>query len=244
MSDPYIDQFEAIGYGRFSVAQILGEIVGLERAYDNALEHAASTLGAATDALEQAVSKAGDHKLVTFTAAAAAGDPVGVARDVLTRAVRYAESRVGGDAIASRMLNGNALTTVKRRRPAKLVAALDHAIAQVTAHKENLAEHKQWVAELTAAREALGTLDTDVRKSRTERRQMTPEVKAARANWLKTYGSAKLLVESVLKQSDKLMMMPDIFDDLAETHRVPGVSDDGDTPAPTPGGAPSQPANP
>jgi|GEM_PF-1044157 len=241
MSDPYIDQFEAVGYGRFTCAQIQSLVVGMNAAYDKALEHTAARLQEATDVLAQALAKTAEHKLITYTQAERGDDPVGRAHDVLTRVYRYAQSRPGGEAIAASILNGEGLTTVKRRRPAKLVVALDHAIAQVEEHKKSLDEYKSWRTELAAARDALKALDADVRKTRIERRQMTPEVQAARAAWLKTYAAAKLIVEGVLKLHDRASLIPEVFDDLAESHRVPGVTDDAPvepTPAsPTPGTA-------
>ena len=62
---------------------------------------------------------------------------------------------------------------------------------------------------------------------------MTPEVRAARENWLTVYGALKLLVESVLRLHGRTERMSEIFDDLAEIHRAPGVND-GETPAQPP----------
>ena len=44
------------------------------------------------------------------------------------------------------------------------------------------------------------------------------------------YGAAKLIVEAVLRYQDKTVLLPEVFDDLAEVHRAAGVSD-GDSPA-------------
>ena len=55
-----------------------------------------------------------------------------------------------------------------------------------------------------------------------------------------TYTSAKEIISGVLRQRGKLSMLPEIFDDLAEVHRVAGVTDE--PPAPEGGtGAPEQP---
>ena len=226
MSDPHVDQFESVGYGHFTPDQIRALVIGVEPAYDSALEHTAVKVEEATTAIEEALEKTEEHKLVTYSQAASEDDPVGVAKDTLTRACKYAESRPNGTAIASKMLNGESVTTIKRRRPAKLIAALDHAIKQVVLHKLQLPEYATWSADLTAARNNLSTLDDAVRKTRTDGRQMTPEVQAAHAAWMTVYGAAKLIVEGVLKVNNRLGMMPEVFDDLAEVHRVAGVSDE------------------
>ncbi len=93
-------------------------------------------------------------------------------------------------------------------------------------HKEALPEYDQWRADLARIRGELDELDEKVRVSRQKRRAMTPAVAAARDRWLKVYAGAKLVVEGVLRLNDAVDRMPDIFDDLAETHRVSGVTDD------------------
>ncbi len=45
------------------------------------------------------------------------------------------------------------------------------------------------------------------------------------ASWLVAYGALKLAVESLLKLTGKVRLMPEIFDDLAEVHRAPDVHD-------------------
>jgi hypothetical protein len=131
-------------------------------------------------------------------------------------------------------------SAVQRLRPAKLVSALDHALGAVAQHQAKLPEHQEWTVEMTKARDDLAALDQAVRRSRVERRGMTPEVQAARERWLTVYGAAKLFCESVLRQLDKEQLMREVFDDLAEIHRVPGVTDE-DKPA-TPPPAPATPA--
>jgi hypothetical protein len=229
--DTYIDKYETLGYGDFAAAQLVALVKGLDPDFDKPVEKMAKRLAAATEAMRAALKKSGDVEVTTYAGAAGDGDPVASARDVLKRAVRYAESRPQGDAVASAMLQGETLGTVLRRRPAKLIASLDHAIGAVEQHKKKLPEHQHWAAELTQARDALDKLDKAVRKSRVERRAMTPEVQAARAEWLKVYGAAKLLAECVLRLADKAQHMPEVFDDLAEVHRVAGVTDDHASPA-------------
>ena len=146
----------------------------------------------------------------------------------------YVRSRPDGKAIAAKMLAGQALSTVTRRRPAKLVGALGHAADVVKAHAAALPEAAAWEAELRASQAAIDALDKSVRKSRLDKRALTPEVQPARADWLVVYGAAELVVEGVLRQHGKTAMMPEIFDDLAEVHRVPGVTDGPAPDAPKP----------
>jgi hypothetical protein len=233
MSDSYIDQFETLAYGEFAAHQIVAVVVGMDAPFDTALAEMAGRVTATTKKMQVALHKAGDLEVATYKPAKGSSDPLGDARDVLRRLVSYVSSRKGGDAIVAKLLGGQRLSTIQRRRAQKLVSALGQAISVVTSEKAKLAEADTFLAELTAARGALDALDKSVRSSRVARRAMTPEVSAARAEWLVTYGAAKLLVESVLRQHDKLALLSEVFDDLAEQHRAAGVTDDGE-PAPEP----------
>lgn len=226
MADPYIDQYETVAYGRFAAAQILALVVGLDPDVDPFVKLVAARLGAETEALEKALQKAGTLDIVTYKPMEGGPDVVAQSRATLRRLVRYAESRPDGDAIASDILQGDTLSTVLRRRPVKLAAALDHAAAIITKHAASLPEHVAWKNEISAARDALAALNEGVRKARTDRRQTTPEVDAARTAWLRRYSATKSIIEGVLKPLGKTAMMPEIFDDLAETHRASGVSDE------------------
>jgi len=226
MADPYIDQYETIAYGRFAVSQILSLLVGLDFELDPFIKTIAARLAADTDAMEAALAKAGALEGVTYKAPPGKPDAVAEARDALRRVVRYAESRRDGAALAARILLGQSLTTVLRRRPVKLAAALGLAIDAIDANKDQLPEHEAFIKDLTAARDALSDLNEGVRKARTDRRKTTPEVTAARGAWLRRYTSTKLIVEGILKAVDRTALLPEIFDDLAEFHRAPGVSDE------------------
>ncbi|MFT3773316.1 MAG: hypothetical protein QM820_48675 [Minicystis sp.] len=241
MSDPYIDKLETLLYGRFAASQILLLVVGLDSDLDPAVKIMSARITAATDAMEAALKKAGDMEIVTYAAAGSTpADPVAEARRALRQAISYAESRDDGAAIVADMLNDENMSTVLKRRPVKLAGALGDAIKGIEKHKASLKEAADWTAKLTAAQGALEKLNQNVRKARTDRRAMTPEIAAAREAWLVAYTSAKDIVSGVLRQRGKLSMLSEVFDDLAEVHRVAGVTDD--TSAPEGGaGAPEQP---
>ena len=238
MADPSIDNQETLSYGDFAAAQIAALLVGLDPAFDGALTAAAARITAATDAMRAALQKAGQIDVVTYKPQDGAADPVADARDVLRRFVSYADSRAGGHAIVKKVLGGEAPSTVLRRRPTKLAGVLGQALEVIAQHQAELPEHAQWAAAIGGAKGALDDLNKSVRQSRTERRDATPEVAAARAEWLKVYGAAKLVAEGVLRYRDKVALLPEVFDDLAEVHRAPGVSDE----APAAGGTPATPA--
>ena len=238
MADSYISNLEILSYGPFAVEQTHALVVGLDPAFNSALSLATTRLIDANEAMHAALTKAGQVTVVTYKTAEGDPDPIAHARAELRRCVSYADSRAGGAAIVKDILAGEALSTVVRRRPAKLAGALGHALDAVAKHASALPEHAQWTASLSAAKSAIDSLNTSVRLSRSERREATPEIAAARAQWFKVYGAAKLIVEAVLRYQDKSALLAEVFDDLAEVHRAAGVSD-GDSPAET---APAKPA--
>jgi hypothetical protein len=225
MADPYIDNLETLSYGPFAVDQIKSLVLDLDPDFTQPLAVASARLTSATEAMRGALTKAGEIDVVTYKPAAGAPDRVAEARSLLRRLASYADSRQGGEAILHDILGGEAVSTVVRRRPAKLAGALAHAVAAVSRHTSALPEHAHWIASLTAAKEALDELNTSVRQSRNERREATPEIAAARATWFRAYLGAKLIVEAVLRYQDKTALLPEVFDDLAEVHRAAGVSD-------------------
>jgi hypothetical protein len=229
MADQYIDQYETLGYGNFATAQILGMLAGLDAEYDPMLAIVAARVDKATKGMEAALNKSGTLPVVTYKPVEGEADVVEAARKIMRRLIKYAESREKGDEIASQILHDSNLTTLSRKRPTKLIAAMDHALGVIKERKADLPEHETWTQNVTAARDALDKLDKDVRAARMNRREMTPEVAAARAEWLRQYSAAKLIVEGTLKGIGRVGLMSEIFDDLAEVHRVAGVVDDSAT---------------
>ncbi|MDI1483528.1 hypothetical protein [Polyangium sp. y55x31] len=238
MADSYIDQYETLAYGRFAVVQILALVVGLDVEADGFVKLTADRLAAETDAMEVALKKAGALDVVTYKPAEGKPDVVGNAKSVLRRLVAYAESRENGEAIVADILRHENMSTVLRRRPVKLAAALDQAFKAIEKHEASLPEFAKWAHAVAAARDALGALNEGVRKARVDRREATPETEAARVKWLRRYAATKSIVEGILKPLGKVAMMPQIFDDLAEVHRAEGVSDEpakADAPPGSPG---------
>ncbi|MGK3995274.1 hypothetical protein [Sorangium sp. So ce1024] len=241
MSHPTIYQRDIEAYGRFSASQIQRLVVPVDAGFKQALRAITARLDAATKALLEAKRKAVAAAVATPAPRASRRgrpDPVAAARDLMRRLVELAASRPGGVALAREILKGQTLATVLRGRPAKLADALAHALEVIEQHGRRLPDHDAWAAELQRSREAIEPLLRSVRKTRLARRTMTPEVKAARDEWLNTYAAAKLLVEGVLRLHGKASLMPEIFDDLAPATRAsrstaPAPGAPADAPAPS-----------
>lgn len=225
MADTYIDQYEILGYGRFSAGQIKKLVLGLDLELDPMVNIIALRLKNETDAMQAALEKAGQLEAVTYKGDAGQPNAIAGARDVMRRLIHYVEAYPKGKEMAADLLQGVSLTTTLKRRPAKLAAAMSYALSQMVQYESALPEYQSRRTELLGAFEALEKLNADVRKSRTERQEMTPEVAAQRSKWLATYSAAKLIIEGILKPLNKVHWMPEIFDDLAEEHQVAGAQD-------------------
>ncbi|AUX41467.1 hypothetical protein SOCE26_028800 [Sorangium cellulosum] len=223
MSDSYIYQRDIPVLGRSAASQIRKLVLPMDAGFKQALRAMAARLDAATAAVGEATLKAAAAPPLTAAprrSRQGQSDPVATGRDLMRRLVACAASRPSGAALARDLLQGQTLATVLRRRPAKLIEGMTHALEALERHKHRLLEHAAWMTELERSRDALEPLIRSVRKSRLARRAMTPEMKAARAEWLTTYHAAKLLVECVLRLHGKASLMPQIFDDLADEHHV------------------------
>jgi len=241
MADSYIDQQETLGYGDFAIQQIKARLIGKHPEFEDSLQAVVKRLTKVTKGMEAVLTKAGQLPVASFSKAKAAGhDPVEDARTHVTRLVKYLSSLENGDEIVADVLGRETLTSIKKRRPAKLVHALDGVLRGLHKHEKAISaeEYKSRSGAIATARDEIAALDAEVRNTRSERRKMTPAVAEQRKRWLATYSAAKLIVEGVIELEGSNEQMPDIFDDLAEVHRVAGVTDDSeqdDQPSPKPG---------
>ncbi|WP_437592699.1 hypothetical protein [Sorangium sp. So ce1000] len=227
MPDPYIYQRDIQTYGRFTASQIQKLVLPVDAGFGTALRTVTARLDAATEALRKATLSATAAPVPPSASRGSRGgrtNPVVVGRGLLRRLVEDAASRPNGVALAREILQGQTLATALRLRPAALAAALTRAIEVVERHKGQLPEHEAWTADLERSRDALDPLIRSVRKTRLARRTMTPAMKAARDEWLTTYGAAKLLVECVLRLHGKTSLMPEIFGDLPGGHAAAGLA--------------------
>lgn len=246
MSDPYIDQYETLSYGPFTVRQVRTLIIGMDAHFDPLLQHLTTRLENMNTEMSQALDRSGGLETATYKPAEKGPDPVAEARDVIERLGKYLQSRRNGEQLIVRWLGRQTPAAASRRRPAKLLGTLKQAQTLLEDTTVGLGEAATWKDEITLTHSTLEGLDQRVRGARLARREMSPEVRDMRGAWLLIYGALKLVVEAALRLHGRLELMPEVFDDLAEIHRVPGVSDGPSeekptTPPTTPSTPPTRP---
>lgn len=216
MNDPRMDAYEAIAYGRFTAAQIQTLLLGLDPEMDGTLRLMASRIESASDALETVLLRSGEPTRLLHRVDEGQTDTVHVARETLREFLHYAASCRDGYAITSRLLQGESLNTTLRRTPLKLLSRLEHMRHAIESMQSLLSEHEKWARLLDEARENLAVFDAEVRAARAARRGLSPEASMAWGNWQRTYSSAKYVILGILAGCDKVVLIREVFDDLAE----------------------------
>lgn len=216
MNDPRMDAYEAIAYGRFTAAQIHTLLLGLDPELDGTLRLLASRVESASDALETVLLRSGASTQLLHRVEEGQHDSVHAARETLREFLYYAASCRDGYAITSRLLQGESLSTTLRRTPLKLLNRLEHIRYAIDSMQSLLPEHEKWAGLIDEVRDNLATFDAEVRSARAARTGLSSEVSMAWTNWQRTYSSAKYVVLGVLAGCDKVPLIREVFDDLAE----------------------------
>jgi hypothetical protein len=220
MADPHIDPFETQLYGKFAREQMADVCLGKIPALDKMVHFAIDAQLTADKAMAEVIAKA--------PKAAAAVDPAAViaeAGDVLVRFGSHVDSLKGRPVDPKAFFRGDAPSALARRRLTKLTAGVGHILEEAKKSKAKLRDAAYWIGELEEVHGKLEALEKQQRASKVAQVEMGPEVAAQRELWLATYGGNKQLVRGLLAHYGKPELLALIFDDLAEVHRVSGVSD-------------------
>lgn len=216
MNDARMDPYEAVAYGRFTAAQIQTLLLGLDPELDHTLKLMAQRVSSTSEALEAAMIRSGTPEFFLHRPSPGQPDFVREAREALRGVVHDAETGRDGFMLASRLLQGESLSTALRRTPAKLLARLDHARLVVEESKSAMPTHEMWIHTLQRTRESLAAFDAKIRGARNERHNIAPDVYAAWQPWQRMYASAKHIVIGVLAGCDQVVLVREVFDDLAD----------------------------
>ena len=233
MADEYIDPFETQLYGKFAREQMAEVCLGRVPALDAMVRFAIHTQEVADAAMATVIANA--PKPATVVDAAKVTSE---AADVLIRFGSHLESLKGRPVDVKKVFRGDAPSVLGRRRLTKLTGGLAHVLDEARKHEDKIRDAAYWIGELTEAHTSLEALEKQQRASKVAQVDLGPEVAAQRELWLATYGANKHLIRGLLAHIHKPELLPLIFDDLAEVHRVSGVSDEPPpVVAPTGGGA-------
>jgi hypothetical protein len=227
MADPYIDQLETQIYGKYSREQMEKVCLGRIKELDSAVKFAIAAQAQA-DADMKAVLDKQPKPASTEDAAATLEE----ARDTVVRFGSYLNSLKGYPVAPKVFFRNENPSEVARKRLVKLAAAIEHIVDEIPKH--DAIKDPTWLKDFRSIHKKLHALKGAQQDSKLVKADLGPEVAAQREAWLAVYNANKLLIRGVLAHAKKPELLPLIFDDLAETHRAPGVSD----------AAPTTPAEP
>ncbi len=229
MSDPYIDAYETKLYGKFACEQMATVCLGKVPSLDLMVKFAILAQEQADGEMASVIAKAPKPPTAVDPAAVLAE-----AGDVLVRFGSHLDSLKGRPVDPKVFFRGDAPSALARRRLTKLTAGVGHALDEAKKNKAQIRDGAYWIGELEEVFGKLEVLEKQQRASKVAQVEIGPEVAAQRELWLATYGANKLLIRGLLAHYGKAELLPLIFDDLAEVHRVSGVTDE----APAAAGAP------
>ena len=228
MPDPYIDPYETKLYGKFSCEQMGTVCIGKVPPLDPMVQFAISSQEKADADMASVIAKAPKPPTAVDPAAVLAE-----AGDVLVRFGSHIDSLKGRPVDLKVFFRGDAPSALARRRLTKLAAGVGYALEEAKKNQAKIRDCAYWIAELEEVFGKLEALEKQQRASKVAQVELGPEVAAQRELWLAVYGANKLLIRGLLGHYGKPELLPLIFDDLAEVHRVHGVTDE----APAAGGA-------
>lgn len=220
MADPYIDQFETLIYGKFTREQFAAVLVGKIPELDGMVKYALQRQQAVDDDMTSALANQPVAPVLD------AAKTLAEAGDTLVRFGAHIESLKGHPLDLKIFFRGDSPSVLARRRLTKLAAGAGYVLDEARKNQAQIRDATYWIDELTTIYTNLQALEKQQRATKVAQVEMGPEVAAARLRWLDVYNANKLLVRGMLAHYGKPELLPLIFDDLAEVHRVSGVSDE------------------
>ena len=218
MADPYIDQFETQVYGKYAREQMVKVCIGRIKELDGAVNFAIAQQKQADLDMKVVLDKE-----TTTLSAEVAAVTVEEARDIITRFGSYINSLKGYPVSSKVLFRNESPSDVGRKRLVKLTAAVEHIVGEIPKH--TAITDPTWLKDFKASLKKLEALKSAQQDAKTQKVDLGPEVALQREKWLAIYNANKLLIRSLLAHLNKPELLSVVFDDLAEVHRAPGVSD-------------------
>lgn len=218
MADPYIDQFETQGYGKYACEQMKKVCIGRIPELDGAVSFAIAQQKQADLDMKAVLDK--QTNAISPEVAAVTLEE---ARDTITRFGSYINSLKGYPVSSKVFFRNESPSDVGRKRLVKLTAAVEHIVGEIPKH--SAITDPTWLKDFKSSLKKLEALKSAQQDAKTQKVDLGPEVAMQRDKWLAIYNANKLLIRSLFGYLNKPELLPVVFDDLAEVHRATGVSD-------------------
>jgi hypothetical protein len=243
MADRYIDHEETLIYGPYAARKIKSVAMGLLPEFDGALGYLAKEIAGATDEMERALQSVRRTDSLRRIGVKDKGPALEQALDVIKRFSRHLAAHKAGLIDKKRFFPGGTATDIGKSSP-RVLLALSHLGTELAARDSGVTDAKTWHKEIAEAAAALSPVIAHADSARTTRRGQTTELEQARTAWIQIYVAARYTVESVLRLSGKLHLLPTIFYDLAVPSDTKVTAPPPEASPPSPDGTPAAPAPP
>jgi hypothetical protein len=215
MADSFIDQNETQIYGPYAVRQMRKLVRGLLPQFDHAIDFVSEAIQSATKEVALAVGDARTADARWRSGARQKETVIERAWDVLGRFSSHLDGHPRDAVDRKRFFTSDGrMHHLRKRSPRKVLVVLEHIAAELKKRDSGVSDAAGWHREFARAIDGLAPVVEQTESARADRRRMTPEVRQARAEWLQSYGAAKLLIESILRLTGRVDLMPQVFYDL------------------------------
>jgi hypothetical protein len=215
MSDTYIDADETQIYGAFAARQIRARVAELLPAFSESMGFLATELETATATVKAAIDATRRSSAVAREGTVSKAPLRKDATALLGRFSKHLDGHKPAAVDRKTFFTRDGTATGVGQSAHRVLQAVIHISTKLSDEACPVQAREEWLAEFRdlAARFAAAVEHADNVKS--ERKQSTPELVAAREAWLRTYLATKCVVEGVLRLTGKLHLMPVVFHDLA-----------------------------
>jgi hypothetical protein len=230
MADRFIDQDETQIYGPYAARRIRTRVVGLVSAFDTALHYLADQIETATAAVKSAVDEARTQDAMLRKGVQQKTPLLKQAIALLGRFSKHLDGHPPGAIDRKVFFTTDGTASGVGRGAAAVLLAITHIARKLEDPGSGVGDRDRWLGDFTTMMTSLGPVVEHAFDVRTDRRDRTPTVEAARQAWMQHYLAARECVTSVLRLTGRLDRLPTIFHDLAvpANARVVEIPDDGD----------------
>jgi len=215
MADRYIDHDETKIYGDYAAKMIRKLVVGLVPAFDEGMEHLASEITDATEAVRVAVAGARSADAELRKGSRGKVSALEDSRALLSRFSSHLDAHEKGTIDRRMFFTTDGTVGGLGRSATRVLLALGRISGLLGEAETPVRDAATWRKEFAKATRRLTPVVEHSHDARTDRAAATPEVEGARTAWLQTYTAARSGVECVLRLTGRLDQLPLVFHDLA-----------------------------
>jgi len=218
VTDRFIDKDETQIYGEYAAKKIRSECVGIIKELDSAVKYAADSIDKATAAVKAAIDTGRSAGAGVRKGATGRKPALELARELLARFSNHLDSHKKGVIDRKTFFTLDGTVGGVGQGTADVLIALANLSTQLTEKVSPIpvTDKDAWAAEVKETISSLTPIAEHADSAKTDLRENTPALEAARHAWLQSYTAAKDQVRALFRFAGKLDLMSSVFNDLAQ----------------------------